>query len=222
MQASDTSTSAHGPMPLGTVSAVDALVAALSERVLTADLRPGDRIRESPLASEYQVARHTARAALTKLTASGLLAYQPNRGWSVVEVSAEEFADITFLRIALETQAMRELAVRGEKVGPLARNLLGQLLDDSAARTWHERLKIDMDLHRALVDQAGSRRVSEIYREVQLSMSLYFVSRIEWFEGTPLTEFQDLHRQLCEAIDSGDPDRVERHLRQQLHYQIPA
>ncbi|MFF9184230.1 GntR family transcriptional regulator [Streptomyces misionensis] len=221
MHASDSTTSTGGPTPLGTVSAVDALVAALSERVLKGDLRPGDRIRESQLASEYQVARHTARAALTQLTGSGLLAYQPNRGWSVAEVSAEEFSDITFLRLALEVQAMRELAVRGEKAGPVARNLLDQLLDEASERTWHERLKIDMDLHRALVDQAGSRRVSEIYREVQLSMSLYFVSRIEWFEGTPLAEFQDLHRQLCEAIDSGDPDRVERHLRHQLHYQIP-
>jgi DNA-binding GntR family transcriptional regulator len=203
------------------VSAVDALVAALSERVLAAELKPGDRIRESTLAGEYQVARHTARAALSRLTASGLLAYQPNHGWSVADVSPEEFADLMFLRVGLEVQAMRELAARKEPVSPAARALLDQLLDDSSSVSWLDLLKIDMELHRALVDQAGSRRLSEVYHGVQLSLQLYFVARVEWFEGMSRRVFRDLHRGLCEAIDSGDPELVERHLRSQLDYQIP-
>ncbi|MFE2179221.1 GntR family transcriptional regulator [Streptomyces sp. NPDC059455] len=222
MRAMDGAQAAGGQAPLGTVSAVDALAAALSERVIAADLKPGDRIRESTLAAEYQVARHTARSALSRLTTSGLMTYQPNRGWSVSEVSPEEFADITFLRIGLEVQAMREIAARGEKVSPEARGLLEQLLNTELEMSWPERLKIDMELHRALVDQAGSQRLSEAYRGVQLSLQLYFAARLDWFESMPEKEFRDLHRTLCDVIDSGDPDLVERHLRQQLDYNITS
>ncbi|WP_432013622.1 GntR family transcriptional regulator [Streptomyces cucumeris] len=222
MGAMDGAPAADGPTPLGTVSAVDALVAALSERVIAAELKPGSRIRESTLAAEYQVARHTVRTALSRLTSSGLLTYQPNRGWSVSEVSPEEFADITFLRVGLEVQAMREVAARGEKVNPEARALLGRLLETESKMSWPQRLKIDMELHRSLVDQAGSRRLSEVYRGVQLSLQLYFVARLDWFESMSEKDFRHLHRTLCDVIDSGDPDLVERHLRQQLDYRIPA
>ncbi|MFJ9375049.1 GntR family transcriptional regulator [Streptomyces sp. NPDC101455] len=221
MTGTDGATAAGIPAPLETVSAVDALVAALTERVLSAELRPGDRMRESALARDYQVARHTLRAALSRLTSSGLLSYQTNRGWSVAEVTPEEFSDLTFLRVALEVQAMRELAVRGEKVGAPARALLRRLLDEGEGVTWAERLRIDMELHRALVDQAGSRRISEIYRGVQLSLQLYFVARVDWFESMREDEFQDLHAELCDVIDGGDPELVERHLRRQLDYRIP-
>ncbi|MET8421619.1 GntR family transcriptional regulator [Streptomyces sp. NPDC005134] len=222
MQAPDGSPTIDGGTALATVSAVDALTAALSERVLSAELKPGHRIRESTLAASNKVARHTARAALSRLTSAGLLSYQPNHGWSVAEVSSEEYADLTFLRVGLEVQAMRAVAARGEKVGPAARTLLTQLLAADESTPWVERLKIDMQLHRALVDQAGSRRVSEVYDNVQLSLQLYFVTRLDWFEQTPLEEFAELHKGLCDVIDAGDPDAVERHLRQQLDFRIPA
>lgn len=61
------------------------------ERVLAGELTPGDRIRESSLAATYQVARHTARPALARLTSMGLLTFRANRGWSVSEMTDEEF-----------------------------------------------------------------------------------------------------------------------------------
>lgn len=208
---------------LGTVSTVDAFAAMLEERVLAGELKPGDRIREASLAATYQVARHTARAALTRLTSMGLLKFQANRGWSVSEMTAEEFADLAFLRVGLEVQAMRELAVRGEKVSPQARALLAELLNAGPEVSWIEKLRIDMRLHRALVDQAGSRRVSEVYLGVQSSLQMYLVARVEWFERTPdEAEFHALHHKLCDVIDSGDPAEVERHLRMQLNYQVPS
>lgn len=207
-----------GARQLGTVSAVDALAADISERIVSGDFAPGARLPESSIARSYDVSRHTLRAALTRLTAAGLITYQTNRGWFVSELSAEEFADITFLRVALEVQAMRELARRGERVGPEARAALKEMLDTEEGTPMVDRLRIDMRLHQALVDQAGSRRLSTVYRDVQLSLRLYFVTRLEWFQLHSRAEFEDIHTRLCQAIDSGDPSRVERHLRDQLDY----
>jgi DNA-binding GntR family transcriptional regulator len=48
-------------------SVVDALADALRARVLSGDLAPGAAMREAALSTEYDLSRHTLRAALTAL-----------------------------------------------------------------------------------------------------------------------------------------------------------
>lgn len=117
---------------------------------------------------------------------------------------------------------MRDLAVRGEKVCLAARALLAELLNTGPEVPWIETFRIDMRLHRALVDQAGSRLVGEVFHGVQSSLQMYLVARVDWFDRTPDEADSHVNHTLCDIIDSGDPAAVERHLRMQLIYRVPS
>jgi len=52
----------------------------LSERILDGAFGPGDRLRESALATKLRVARNTAREAVRILELGGLVRYEVNRG----------------------------------------------------------------------------------------------------------------------------------------------
>lgn len=208
-----------GPPPrLATVSTVDALAANITEQILSGRVGSGVQLRESALARDYGVSRHTLRAALSRLTSTGLLVFNANRGWSVPQLTRENFDDIAFLRIGLEVQALRELAVRGEPAGPEAVAALEEMLTCATDVPWVDRLIPDMVFHKALVDQAGSRRLSSVYADTQVALHLYLVQRREWFEPQPIDEWRAHHVNLVDAIGSADPDVVERCLRHAFAY----
>jgi DNA-binding GntR family transcriptional regulator len=69
------------------------------------------------------------------------------------------------------------------------------------------------EIHRAIVDAAASRRLSDAYAALQGEL-LFFVTRIR-----PLytvRTMQEAHRLLVDALLSGDAARAERALRDDL------
>ena len=76
------------PAPLERRTTVDALAAALRERILDGDLHANERLREQELSRVYDVARHTVRAALRALEAEGLVVIEAHRGARVAALDA--------------------------------------------------------------------------------------------------------------------------------------
>ena len=91
--------------PLGRVSTVDALAAALRSRIFEGELAASERLLERELTERYAVARHTVRAALRALAVEGLVAIEPNRGARVASLEAAEVESLFELRAALELEA---------------------------------------------------------------------------------------------------------------------
>ena len=203
---------------LPTVSTVDALEALLTARMLAGNYVPGARLRESAIAAEYGVSRHTLRAALARLSSAGVLDFDANRGWAVLALTAEDFQDIAFVRIGLEVQAVRKLASNRDGIGAAAQATLDDIKTTAPAETWSTRLDKDMRFHLALVDAAGSPRLSRMYRQLQMSLHLYLIQRLDWFAPQPLDEWKAIHVLIAAAIAAGDPDQAEVALRQILQY----
>lgn len=89
----------------------DAVRVALSQGVL----KPGEDLNEVSLASQLQVSRGPVREALLVLSEEGLLTHSANRGFSVVNLTPEDHANINEIRLLLESRAL-ELA--RERVTP--------------------------------------------------------------------------------------------------------
>lgn len=79
---------------LATISAVEALEDDLARRILDGNLTPGQHLRETGLAEEYQVGWHTLRAAFDRLVGRGLLNKQRNRGVFVRVLTGQDLAEI--------------------------------------------------------------------------------------------------------------------------------
>jgi GntR family transcriptional regulator of vanillate catabolism len=148
--------------------------------VIDGYFRPGERIKEVPLAATLGVSRIPLRLALERLAHEGLLEIRAPRGFVVEQFSATDTYDAIELRGLLEGAVARLASQRYRDERDLA--LLHQLNADMASllRTRNLNLSvftsyIDLNarFHAALVDLARSRILR---RAIQQACSLPFAS----------------------------------------------
>src|SRR5579871_5171018 len=80
---------------------------ALREMLVQGRFRPGERIREVPLAAQLNVSRIPLHLALERLAHEGFLEIRPTRGFVVQGFSTEDIYDAIELRGLLEGAAAR-------------------------------------------------------------------------------------------------------------------
>jgi DNA-binding GntR family transcriptional regulator len=205
----------HPPVtPLDRVSAVDELAAALRRRILDGDLRGGVRLPESELTATYLVARHTARAALRKLAAEGLVTIEPHRGARVAMLDAAAVEGLYELRTALELEAARLALQRHdgrlpEPVHAAVRRLAATARSRRPA--WSDVVDDHEALHLALVAAAGSPRIAQAHAALAAETRLFLVQlRPAW----TLERMAAEHEQLVVDLEQHGPEVLRAHLRE--------
>jgi DNA-binding GntR family transcriptional regulator len=94
----------------GRLTRTDAIAHALRNAIIEQALTPGTRLPEDAIGEQFDASRTIVRAALSLLSAEGLVAQRRNRGAVVAEPSWEEARDTFELRIALERIVVARLA----------------------------------------------------------------------------------------------------------------
>jgi len=92
----------------------------MREMIVRGEFRPGERIREIPLAKRLGVSRTPLRLVLDRLEHEGLLEARPTVGFVVREFTIQDILDTIELRGVLEGTAARLAAERLESVNELA------------------------------------------------------------------------------------------------------
>ncbi len=82
--------------------ASDLILEGVRNLILRGDLKPGDRIRQEALASEYGVSRIPVREALRQLENEGLVSLVPHSGARVARVDLNECVELYRLREVIE------------------------------------------------------------------------------------------------------------------------
>src|SRR5580698_5445531 len=95
-------------------------VLTLREMLVQGRFRPGERIREVPLAAELKVSRIPLHLALERLAHEGFLEIRPTRGFVVQRFSTEDIYDAIELRGLLEGSAARLAAERFKNISELS------------------------------------------------------------------------------------------------------
>jgi DNA-binding GntR family transcriptional regulator len=91
---------------------VDQMVRAISDRIVTGIMRPGEKLDEVSLATRYDVSRTPVREALRQLAAMGLVDRRPNRGAIVALVKPDQLASMFESMAELEAICARFSAQR--------------------------------------------------------------------------------------------------------------
>src|SRR5580658_4619320 len=95
-------------------------VLSLREMLVQGRFRPGERIREVPLAAELKVSRIPLHLALERLAHEGFLEIRPTRGFVVQRFSTDDSDDAIELRVLLEGAAARLASQRFKQASELA------------------------------------------------------------------------------------------------------
>lgn len=189
--------------------AVETVADRLREEVLTGGLRPGEPLREESLADRFAVSRHTVRSALAALATERLLVAAPYRGMRVSDLDDVQLAELQQLRAAIESEAVRTVADAGGSFDGAAAAIddLGALEESGAE--WVDIQRAHAAVHQAIVDAAGSGRLSAVYRGLEGELSLLLLHTRAVFDGRDLAEE---HRELIADLERRGADAVRDHL----------
>ncbi|RAM38100.1 GntR family transcriptional regulator [Arthrobacter globiformis] len=175
----------------------------LRTRIFEGHYAPGARLVERDLAAEFNVSRLPVREALRMLRQEGLLSDRGARGAEVSSLSPKDVEDLFDVRQSLEVLACRLVAVRAT---PEDLGLLEGLLEEAerclAKGAVMEAHRANSDFHDAITRIADNGFLKAALEPLQ--------GRMHWLfrHVSDLPELIQEHRDLYEAIASGDPDRA--------------
>lgn len=198
--------------PLPAVTAVDALTAALRERILDGDLPAGSRLVERELTEEYGVARHTLRVALRALAGEGLVTLERHRGASVARLDAAALTGLFDLRTALELEAAHRMLERHDgRVAPAVVREVERLTAVCGRRrpAWRAIVDAHDAVHTAIVRSGGSPRIDEAYDALAAELRLFVIALRPVFSPERMVEH---HEELIAALEREGPPALRRHL----------
>jgi DNA-binding GntR family transcriptional regulator len=190
-------------------SAVERVVQELRESILDGRLRPGERLRQASIASEYGTSRIPVREALRQLASEGLVVLQPHAGGRVARLDLQELDEIYLLREQLEPFAIERSTphLSDGQLGQLAR-LVEQMelvADPVDLRPW---LALDREFHIATFSAAPMPRLRNLIDGLWNSTQHY--RRVYTLLPQRLEIAHAEHRLLLEALERRDPEDAGR------------
>lgn len=195
------------------LSVIDAIVEDVKAQVLSQELAAGSPLTEIEVATRYDVARATAKAAIERLVAEKVLVRKNHKTARVVTLGPDDARDIYLTRSYLESEALRRLAVRRE-VPEAARAANAEIEQAWQQGRW-DTVEADLRFHTAMIDALGSQRSSAAYGslafEVRLCLSQLEVSHLL----SPEIIAAD-HARIMSHLESGDPDAAAEMLQEHL------
>jgi len=195
------------PVRLDRSSTPDALRDELRRQILGGEIPAGARLVEAEIADAFGVSRQTLRSALAELVHEGILRHAPNRGVWVPSFTADDIRDVFYMRGLVEGEAAACIAAQPDRARFIqtALDRLFQLADAGGASGFGD---AHTAFHQALVDAAGSQRLSRAYLQLRSESALCLIASRTESCSSPLSQAV-AHQGLLDVIVAGPP-RVAR------------
>ncbi|MDB6454140.1 GntR family transcriptional regulator [Falsirhodobacter sp. 20TX0035] len=185
---------------------------ALRDGIKSGSIPLGARLTEINAAEQMGVSRATIRTALHQLVQEGLVVQVPYTGWTVMTLSAQDAWELYTLRASLEALAARLVAERiragDTTTGTLVLSAFESLKSACLRRVKQEIAMADLELHKAIIDLAGHRRLQDQYSRIEHQIMIYIRSSDD-LVGKP-EEIVVQHAALIDAIRRGDAEGAEK------------
>ncbi|GAB3288081.1 GntR family transcriptional regulator [Parasphingorhabdus pacifica] len=185
--------------------------------LVTGRISPGQIYSAQVMAAELGVSVTPVREAMLELVNEGMLTPVRNRGYRVVELTEQDMDEVYELREMLEISALAKLAADpptadheyfSERVGDMQRS--------ADAGDAHSFLELDRAFHLGLIERAGNRRLLHTVGQLRDQTRLFGTEGLA--HGGGLRHSADQHRDLLEAVMSGDVPRTEALMREHIVY----
>jgi GntR family transcriptional regulator, rspAB operon transcriptional repressor len=181
----------------------------LKGEILAGTLHPGHAFTESELARRFKVSRTPVREALSALEKDGLVRRLPNRGYVVSTVTMDEVLDLLQMRVILEREAARRVAIRK---GPEVADEL-ERINSAGLKGEMDPIEANHRFHQVLANETGNRMMAEV-----LNMIHERFMRLAYGYTASLDRDQILsgHPETIDALRRHDPEAAAVSIVQQL------
>jgi DNA-binding GntR family transcriptional regulator len=183
----------------------DLIARHLRDEILQGILRAGSPLREAALAKGFDVSRNTVREAFRLLERDRLTSHQVHRGVVVRTLAPHEVSDLYRVRHLLESNGLRHASP--DTLDPLRSAVaLGEL--HAHAGDGRQVVTANLGFHQAIVDLAGSPRLSEIFAALLVELRL----GLTLLEPDASKHWLEENRLLLGYLEAGEVDVAEKTL----------
>jgi len=193
---------------------------ALRADILNSRIEPGSKLKIADLSTRFGVSLSVVREALTRLGAQGLVVANPQRGFSVIELSMNDLDDLTNTRIQIESMAVRDavahggVAWEGEVVAAHHRLERTEVYVDPD-RVNPEWVEAHRAYHQALVAGGSSPRLQAIANALRDNAELYRMWSRTWAHDVD-RDLAAEHRAIMTAAINADADAAAKALSEHI------
>ena len=179
----------------------------LKMQILKGSIIPGTRMMEVELAEEMGVSRTPIREAIRKLEKEGLVTIEPRRGAYASMISREDMVEILEVRQDLEGLAAYFAADRMTKKQMEELKRVSNSYNAAVKEgNMEAMIKHDTRFHHIIVESCRNKILVQMIEQLQelvLRFRYIYYDNFKRAENMP-----EEHREILEAIASGDADRA--------------
>lgn len=180
----------------------------LRERLFTGTYTSGQEIKDTQIASDFGIARPTARVAVQQLINEGILVRDPGASARVRTFDPEQVRDIYRVRRMIELDAVREIWETRPSLKLIERALEG-FADLRDGSDWTRIAAADVEFHSAVVNTASSQRLQNIFAGITSEVRLFIALLREQYQGgaSLYDEHAQLYLLLRESVNATELER---------------
>lgn len=185
----------------------------IRKKILTGQMRSGERLKEQEIALMLGVSRGPVREALRQLEQEGLVRYERNVGCSVAVLNEKDIYEVGLLRAVLEVLAVR--LCRG-KVSPGALQKMRECVQQmhNAGDDLCMLAQLDNGFHACIVEEAGFPKLEHIWKSMDASNMAVFAA----VEKSDVMRCAQRHQELLKAYETQREQEIVQAL--QKHYDL--
>jgi DNA-binding GntR family transcriptional regulator len=181
--------------------------AVLREAILDGRLAQGERINEVQVSRSLGISRGPLREALRRLEQDGLVNSSPNRGVSVVQVTARDALDLLNVRRLMEPYAVLEaLRQHPDELQDSARAALTEMGRAARAGNRAREAEAHSAYHGLFYNRSGNTTLDRLWNRIEDPVRLYLQLRQSSPEG--MLEVASAHQRLVDLLAEGNASAI--------------
>jgi len=189
----------------------------LKDMIVTVRLKPGELISEKEVADAFGASKTPVREAVIRLEDMGLVDVVPKSGTYVTPIRLDRYIEACFIRLQLETGAVRRAAERQGGFEGIIRleACIREQEEALAADELVEFFRLDEAFHRQLFEIAGIPGVWDVLNQSKAELDrIRHMKRIHKISRA--TEVIQEHRAIAKAVRDHHPEAAEQALIQHI------
>ena len=194
-------------------SLVSQVFEALRDMIVAITLKPGELISEKEVAEALGASKTPVREAVIRLEDMGLVEVVPKSGTYVTPIRLDRYIEACFIRLQLETGAVRRAAERQGGFEGIIR-LEACIREQEQALAAKDRVaffRLDEKFHRILFEIAGIPGVWDVLHQSKAELDrIRHMKRIHKISRA--TEVIEEHKAIAKAVREHNPDAAEQAL----------
>jgi DNA-binding GntR family transcriptional regulator len=196
----------------------------LREKIITGELKSGQKLNESNLSEKLGISRPPLREAFRILEKDHMAINIPRKGTYVAELSEKDFEELSQIREMIECYAIDLLKTSDIRNLPKVTSALNKALSlPMPLNSVHpeellNRIRVILNFHTSLVESAGNSRLAYNYHSISLNLARY---QFIYFDISGAAQHSlDDHARTLELIRNGNYDQAKEELRKHIHYTV--